>query len=275
MRFSARSVALAAVAAYAPCTLGMRRKATDTLEVSFNTNLSKANESVAARANESVAARAGVNESRPACPGLTTWTLVMQSEQDDGWRGASMHVSHCNGTSVLANQTLLSGRSKQETLCLPARFMVEVRGSPDAKGMQWSLASTGSGAKSLSGGVPSREGLCPEANQSASLLAAEVGAQANASASSQPAESATRANTSASSQAVQLGAKADTTRTADKARLAKAEPDIPGLMNLYGLFWGKVWQDAFDNYWRRYEHNGQMLNVQTSMMSELIGVQFR
>merc|ERR1740139_1616433 len=104
----------------------------------------------------------------------------MESATGEGWRGATLVAMGCDG-SLLGNATLPKGSIHQESICLPAQLLVEVRttamevlaaapGSAGGAGtvlaalqdISWSLAADGK--VFLSGGAPAKASLCQDAD---------------------------------------------------------------------------------------------------------------
>lgn len=108
-----------------------------------------------------VAAIDNVEHHLTSCPGRM-WTLQMQSPAADGWQGAHMLVSHCDG-NVLFNSTLPNGHTAQASLCLPEQFSVSVAEGTKGQEVQWKLAADGA-AQHLSGGAPYTGTLCSKAD---------------------------------------------------------------------------------------------------------------
>lgn len=239
MRRAAYGAALAAMAPWIPSCLGMRRKAVDAVDFNFNANASVKSDAGADRLAEG----SGVL----ACPGHL-WTLGMSSEHGQGWRGAFIHIARCNGTSI-ANMTLLADSSNETSFCLPAKFMVDVRNESDAAGVQWFLANNES--KSLSGGAPYSNSLC-DGEEEEHIPPLVVSKEAEAVATNMDAT-------------VDDVAHAPRKHIAPHHHLMKTETESHS----------GVWSSAFRNYWNRYESRGEVLNVQHTMMREMIGMQFR
>lgn len=133
-------------------SLAMRRKATESVDFDSDAN--------ASTTGEVTTHNASVTSLREevGCPGLV-WNLTMASQHDDGWKGARLLVTFCDGAMVL-NATLTNSSWSQESACLPEKFAVKVNGGPDSNAVQWRLAT--SGASEISGGSPFEGGLCQE-----------------------------------------------------------------------------------------------------------------
>lgn len=116
-----------------------------------------ANVSAAAENSNSTLARAAVAPPASPCHTLL-WNLAMRSRHPDGWQGARLVLSTCDG-KVLHNKTLERSGLVEHRLCLPVLFDVQALVAGKEEDVQWSL--TAEEVRTFSGGsAPFKGGFC-------------------------------------------------------------------------------------------------------------------
>jgi len=148
----------------------MRRKATESVDLS---ETAAAEAAVKEAVGPGGVLTEGAKEEDPSCPGLL-WKLSLSSRHGQGWNGTSLLILGCEG-DLLANATLASGHSREESMCLPAKVMVRLPNATVSGDVQWSLKA---GNSSLEGGAPFNAGLCSK--EPSKLEAAAAGKEAAA-----------------------------------------------------------------------------------------------
>jgi len=149
---SAKISLLAALIPVLPL-LGMRRKATETVDFS--------DESTKEPAQGNSSLFVGGVEGEAPCPGMM-WTLAaLEGTHSDGWKGVNMLLSACDDTLLLNASLSGSELPFNHRICLPGSFKIEVRnnlGLASNSALRWQLGTEG--GKSLSGGAPFSQSLC-------------------------------------------------------------------------------------------------------------------